>query len=139
MRKCTKCGKIKPLSEFWRKKRGPEGRDTQCAICKREYHRKIYENSSKRRRDIQRNSKRWVKKKRDLIKRYKEFVGCQDCGKKFPYYTLEFDHVTGDKEFTIGTAVGSHNIGLERIKKEIRKCEIVCANCHRERTYSPRA
>jgi len=56
---------------------------------------------------------------------------CADCGIEYPYYVMDFDH-RGDKSFTIG----SHRHGsLERVLTEIAKCDIVCANCHMERTH----
>lgn len=57
---------------------------------------------------------------------------CADCGIKYPYYVMQFDHL-GDKEYTISkmASLGSKT----KIDKEIAKCEVVCANCHAIRTY----
>lgn len=60
---------------------------------------------------------------------------CTDCGKKYPFYVMQFDHISDDKEFNISSAAGQ-TMSLDRIKAEIEKCELVCANCHAERTYS---
>jgi hypothetical protein len=62
---------------------------------------------------------------------------CADCGKKFPYYVLDFDHVKGKKSFNISSAVNM-GVSLERLLEEIKKTEIVCSNCHRERTFNPK-
>lgn len=70
-----------------------------------------------------------------FIRTLKESVPCMDCNKKFPYYVMDFDHVTNDKSFEISTNSGK---SLENIKKEIEKCEIVCSNCHRIRTHKRR-
>lgn len=58
---------------------------------------------------------------------------CADCGVQYPHYVMDFDHLT-DKSFNIGRdgAKGT----MERLLKEIAKCEVVCANCHRERTHN---
>ena len=56
---------------------------------------------------------------------------CVDCDEADPV-VLEFDHL-GDKEVDI-SALLSNGSSLSRIKKEIAKCEVVCANCHRRRT-----
>jgi hypothetical protein len=61
---------------------------------------------------------------------------CVECGIAYRYWQLEFDHLS-EKEFTIGQ-FRSHTTDLARIKAEIEKCEIVCANCHRDRTYRRR-
>jgi len=58
---------------------------------------------------------------------------CTDCEISFPPHILDFDHI-GDKSFGISRAL-QQGTGLDKIKQEIKKCEIVCANCHRQRTY----
>ena len=68
------------------------------------------------------------------IREYKENIGCVDCGEKYPYYVLDLDHVTDDKIFNV-SAYRSHTTDMDKIKEEIAKCEVVCANCHRIRTY----
>ena len=57
---------------------------------------------------------------------------CVDCGISYPPHILDFDHLH-DKKFKISAAHKSKSI--ETIKEEIAKCEIVCANCHRHRTW----
>ena len=135
MRTCSKCGTEKPLESFWAKVRGPGGKDTQCAECKRAYHKQIYDNSPNRRSDIRRNTRLWIKTKRKLVQRHKEFVGCQDCGGKYPYYVLDYDHRDGiTKKDTVSRMAGG-SAGMYALKVEIRKCDVLCANCHRERTH----
>ena len=59
---------------------------------------------------------------------------CHDCGINDPR-VLEFDHLPQfKKSFGIGRAVGGSTRSWNSILKEIEKCEIVCANCHRIRT-----
>jgi hypothetical protein len=55
-----------------------------------------------------------------------------DCGVKYPFYVMQFDHIK-DKLFTIGGS--ARRFTIEKIREEIKKCEVVCANCHFERTY----
>lgn len=68
-----------------------------------------------------------------FIQNYKETNPCTDCGDCFPYYVMDFDHI-GDKEFAISRF---HNLtnSFEKVKEEMAKCELVCANCHRVRTF----
>jgi hypothetical protein len=71
---------------------------------------------------------------RTFITNYKlEHPTCTDCKIDYPPHILDFDHL-GDKSFQIG---GSPHGGrsIESIKLEIAKCEIVCSNCHRHRTF----
>jgi len=72
-----------------------------------------------------RNRKRlWLRKLKD--------GPCIDCGQRFPPPIMEWDHVRGEKEFGLADTI-ANNISRERILKEIEKCELVCANCHRLR------
>jgi hypothetical protein len=56
-----------------------------------------------------------------------------DCGGTFRYWQMDFDHLR-DKSFNIGESARVKE--LEQVKKEIEKCELVCANCHRTRTFN---
>ena len=58
-----------------------------------------------------------------------------DCGGSFPPVCMDFDHVRGEKLFNIGSEARG-GVGWERILAEVAKCELVCANCHRIRTYN---
>jgi hypothetical protein len=60
---------------------------------------------------------------------------CVDCGESNTI-VLEFDHVgeAGTKEFNISDAVRL-GYGMQRLKEEMAKCEVRCANCHRKKTY----
>lgn len=71
---------------------------------------------------------------RQYIKELKERNPCKDCGKCYPHYVMHFDHLR-NKKFNIGSKT-STNLNILLI--EIDKCEIVCANCHAERTYKRR-
>jgi len=77
-------------------------------------------------------------KRREEIRRFIALLKnkpCMDCGKSFPLYVMDFDHRDSEiKEFDIGKAI-NRMYGKERITKEIEKCDLVCANCHRIRTY----
>lgn len=58
---------------------------------------------------------------------------CMDCGVKYPPHVMDFDHKT-DKKFLVSRAVAK-GVGLWTLNTEISKCEVVCSNCHRERTH----
>ena len=58
---------------------------------------------------------------------------CKDCGKSYPSYVMHFDHLR-DKEFHIGNAM-SGSYSIRRLVAEMKKCEVVCANCHAIRTH----
>ena len=61
---------------------------------------------------------------------------CADCGVLFPHCVMDWDHVRGEKGKNVSTlaAGGCSNL----VMMEIEKCELVCANCHRIRTFERR-
>lgn len=46
---------------------------------------------------------------------------------------MQFDHIDGNKNGEVGRM--AHDGGRLMMKKEMEKCELVCANCHAERTH----
>lgn len=69
---------------------------------------------------------------REFVQKIKESNPCVDCGVSYPYYVMDFDHLE-DKQEGINFLVSTGRIGA--LKQEMLKCEIVCANCHRSRSY----
>lgn len=69
-----------------------------------------------------------------LIRALKELLPCRDCEKRYPYWVMDFDHV-GEKGFAIRDLNVSRRRTLEELLHEISRCELVCANCHRIRTF----
>jgi len=59
---------------------------------------------------------------------YKQRVGCKQCGYNKNSYALHFDHVIFPKNMTISKMVKKFK--LSKLFDEIRKCEVLCANCH---------
>ena len=78
---------------------------------------------------------RRAKRRRMILARYKQMRGCVDCGYKAHSAALEFDHVVGEKSRTVASLM-YHS--WEKIKEEISKCDVVCANCHAIRTEDRR-
>ncbi len=78
------------------------------------------------------------KKTRDAaraqVQGIKESSPCVDCGVRYPYFVMQFDHRGTDKLFDIARAVGD-SVPFQRILDEIAKCDLVCANCHAFRTH----
>jgi len=94
------------------------------------YRRKYYK--SKKKPD-------WVKKpiwwRKEFVNRYKEMVGCEECGGRYKGYVLDLHHIDpGQKSFTVSAC--NVNRKHELIRQEIKKCEVLCANCHRELHYN---
>jgi hypothetical protein len=67
----------------------------------------------------------------DLVRQLKS-VPCTDCGVQYPYYVMQFDHL-GDKVANVGDLTRFGN--RAKLLAEVDKCDVVCANCHAERTH----
>lgn len=86
---------------------------------------------------IEKTNKRRIgaaEKFKKRIAELKEKNGCTDCKQKLPHYVLEFDHLPEQKKLG-GIYKVFKTYGLSIALKEIEKCEVVCANCHKTRTY----
>lgn len=59
---------------------------------------------------------------------------CMDCGVSYPHYVMDLDHVRGTK--VAGLADLLQHGTLDQVVEEIAKCELVCSNCHRIRTWN---
>ena len=62
----------------------------------------------------------------------KHWAKCQDCKVKYPYWVMQYDHL-GAKIHMLSR---SGKFGRNTMLAEMAKCEIVCANCHADRTNS---
>lgn len=73
-----------------------------------------------------------TKKRRDLKKKAVELLGgkCSSCGYDKSVAALHFHHVKGDKEF--GIAHKGRTNGWKKVVEELKKCVLICANCHAE-------
>lgn len=71
---------------------------------------------------------------KEYIRQIKEKHPCADCGEHYHYSQMDFDHITGKKRHNLARYANSA-VSIATIKDEIKKCEIVCANCHRYRTW----
>lgn len=65
-------------------------------------------------------------------KKAKDLFGnvCSICGYNKCLSALEFHHTNGDKEFNLNKGFKSYS--WEKIEEEIKKCILICSNCHRE-------
>lgn len=69
---------------------------------------------------------------REFCWRHKRLCGCLKCGIKDPV-VLEYDHVKGEKLASISQMI-TNTVSFETLKEEVRKCDVLCANCHRRKT-----
>lgn len=59
---------------------------------------------------------------------------CADCGRTFAPHQMDFDH-RGDEPKAFNLTAGRAMLkSRQALLDEVRKCDVVCANCHRIRT-----
>lgn len=114
MKTCIDCNKNKKISEFYKQKDHSDGVMSYCKDCFN-----------------QRVCKRWTKRKINAIK-YKGDV-CKDCKKSYPPSVFEFHHRNPKTKKFMWTKLRLTSWKI--ILKELDKCDILCANCHRIRHY----
>lgn len=131
--RCSRCGEIKLLAEFPIKNKTHGTRRVWCRDCCRAYGREHYrrnrpiylaKNRARRQSDRPRV--------RALIDEYLRHHPCVDCGRA-DITVLEFDHRRpSEKNLSVGriALMGS----WPSVLREIEKCDVRCANCHRMRT-----
>ena len=133
MKKCSSCKKTKNKDEFYKNSTRKDGLQTDCKECTRIRLNKRYRTKEgfRSQRYI------WNKKRRRRITQgmfqYLKDKECRDCGNK-DMRVFEFDHLK-DKENSINEMLRK-GWSWKNILKEVSKCDIVCANCHRIRTLT---
>lgn len=83
------------------------------------------------------NNARSLRGKRDhreFIQNFKRDKSCVDCGVVYPFYVMDYHHRDpSEKVDSLGRMTSRY--GRKSIEAEIGKCDLLCANCHRERTH----
>ena len=122
-KKCLNCKEVKLLENFSKDKNRKDGLQNYCKLCnteKSKLHSKINREFA-----------------RKFCNKVKSRFGCFKCGLK-EHYLLDFHHlVKTDKRNNVSILVAktSGKPSIKKIKDEIRKCIILCANHHREFHY----
>ena len=122
----------KPKSEFNYQNKALGILQDVCRECQQQLVNENYANNTDRRKAINRVSASNAREEgREYVYQYLLENPCVDCGENNPL-VLTFDHVTGDKKLGISEMVG-RGWSIETIKAEVRKCDVVCFNCHMRR------
>jgi hypothetical protein len=115
---CTKCSKDKDQDEFYKRRRGYDEFQSWCKKCL---------DSRTHERQLQNKAKAVA------------LLGgkCIRCGYNKCISALEFHHVNPENKERVGTGNLASRC-WERYLEEIKKCILLCANCHREEEESLR-
>lgn len=72
----------------------------------------------------------------DLVNRIRA-LPCSSCGGSFPACAMEFDHREGSQKLGLVSLMAGR-VPIKVLLEEIAKCDIVCTNCHRDRSFQRR-
>ncbi len=134
-RKCSICKKSLPLTDFHVKNKSTGLRKSLCIKCSRNYSKQHYRSNKKTYKlRAKFHKKRCIEKGREYVFNFLSSSKCIDCNET-DVLVLEFDHIDPSrKKKEIRTLVQS-GYPILTIQKEIEKCVIRCANCHRRHTH----
>lgn len=132
MKRCSKCTEYKPISEFNKNSAKKDGLSNNCKECNKNYLKSHYRKNKNKYR--KRNKDRRLHL-RELVSRFKRMKGCKFCGEKRSW-VLDFHHREGeDKDREVSKLITYDHASIPKLKKEIAKCDVLCANCHRDLHY----
>lgn len=133
-KQCSKCKENKPLSKFSFRNKAKKKYMSWCKECIRIYDREYYSNSSPAAKAKKKeNSKNLRRRNSQYVWDYLKTHPCVDCGEDNPI-VLEFDHIKDKEHWNNNISNYVSKCSIDTIQKEIEKCEVRCANCHRIKT-----
>lgn len=135
---CTKCQKEKPQEDFFIRNKAKQILHKQCKECYREQRKTYYQEHYRKYHD--RYLERALKRRRARKQAYRinmlDYLKdklCENCGNS-DIRVLEFDHIDiTNKSFNIARGI-DYTKNWEELLLEIKKCRILCANCHKIHT-----
>ena len=116
MKHCNKCNTTKPDSEFYKRKTEKRLQNL-CKACFNKYC-----------------TNRWIELKKQTVVEFGNI--CADCKQTFHYAVFEFHHLDPNQKDSSWQQLRLKS--NEKRKKELEKCIMLCANCHRLRHVSER-
>lgn len=125
---CCVCSETKLVELFPKDSRAKDGLYPACKVCRKEIKRQSYLKNKEHIMQKQREKRRVVQK---WVLQFKK--KCELCPETHPG-CLDFHH-EGDKEFGIADMINRNNLNeasKRLILKEIKKCRVLCSNCHRK-------
>ena len=136
MKICTKCQQELPISSFNLKKMNKDGTPQLQSLCKS--CNKIYQKEH-----YLQNKNHYANKARSWETNYKVKIysilmevckdGCIECGEK-SFACLQFNHIDPSTKIDSVSSMITNSKNIEFILEEVKKCEILCANCHAKKT-----
>lgn len=126
---CKVCDEVKPQSEFNKNKVKSDGLQTRCRECQKAQNNSGYITNENRRNSIKARNTEVKDYNRKLMRRFKAFLGCLICREKEPV-ALDLHHTDPSGKDANPSSLLTYSTNT--LKAEIRKCVVLCSNCHRK-------
>ena len=129
-KRCSTCGVTRPVTEFNVRRSAPDGLQARCRSCSRLWY---VANAATHKANVRRRNDKQRHLLHEQLAAYLAEHPCVDCGET-DIRCLEFDHrdrATKSAEISRLVAGG---FAWKVLLREIEKCDVRCANCHRRRT-----
>lgn len=131
MKICIKCKKEKEDTEFDFKNKAKGIRSGKCILCTREYGKEHYKKNKKATiARVAKNNKMYLERNREYVFQHLVSNPCIDCGES-DILVLAFDHQ--ENKISTITEMINECWSIDKINKEMSKCEVRCFNCHQRR------
>lgn len=128
MRTCSKCKVPKEDTEFHKKTKGYQ---SICKECRKDYIKAHYKKNKEKYLEkaiISRD------KANDWYEAFKNTLKCEVCGEDHSA-CLDFHHTDpNEKEYSVAKLKNSK----KKLLEEVKKCKVLCSNCHRKLHYDER-
>jgi hypothetical protein len=133
MKRCGRCKEWKDVGSFAVRRHRGDGLQPYCRGCQHVVYTSYYaKHRHAFRAMLAERAGRQRLINRTFVAEYLRDHPCVDCGLADPI-VLEFDHVRDTKIADIASMVYAP-VALRTLQREIKKCDVRCANCHRRRT-----
>jgi len=129
---CCRCEKERDVTDFTFKNKSKNIRNITCKFCFVDIRKNWY---IKNKANV--INKNIVNKNKNIewFNDYKKTLVCSKCGETHPA-CLDFHHLDTTKKDWSVSIIARSTYSRETIMKEIKKCIILCSNCHRKLHYN---
>jgi len=130
MKNCRKCLKDLSDCDFYKSKKTKDNLQSYCKKCSCSNRVKHFKENIIHEKEVR---KLYSQKIKNKFIEYKKTCFCSKCNEN-RWYVLDFHHIENNKDYDVADMCQGR-ASWETIIKEINKCIVLCANCHREEHY----
>jgi hypothetical protein len=131
---CTGCNITQSKTEFHKNKNSKDGLQSKCKKCNKANFKESYlKDSSINIAAVARWTEKNKLSNQTKVWNYLLEHPCLHCGEADPV-VLEFDHIDPSTKFKAIAMLKSTNCSWTTLENEMKKCQVLCANCHRRKT-----